>query len=581
MRRFGRLFCFALGIGAGIIALMLVPPWLRVLIPSRVFHRLVVGFLLGLEVAYLVVVPACLIGALVMGIVVYRAPRTGTSRPRAARGLLACVSCLLVLSMAEGATAAWRAWTLRASAPTGAVFGRVKDPELPTRFAEPSGNAEFNLVVLGESSAEGYPCQQWMSIGRIVAWQLERALQDRRFRADILAHAGDTLELQHRTLAGIVRRPDAVIIYCGHNEFAARYSWSREVDYYLDQQPLPFDWPFGSMAGRISPLCGLIRQTADAHLVGVAPRPNMRRPLIESPTYSPAEYSDCLADFSHRLDVIVAYCERIGALPILVIPPANDAGYEPSRSFLPAASTRAEREAFTREFLWTRQEEDSNPTRCIDRYRELLARQPGFAETHFRLARLLERAGEWGEAYREYVAARDLDGQPIRCLTAFQHAYRNVADRHGCILIDGQQLFHTIGKHGLLDDYLFHDAMHPSVRGQIALAQAILEALHACPSFGWTEGVPLPIIDPAQCAAHFGIDATVWQSLCGRGAMFYYANIPLRYDRSERIAKQRAFSEAAQRIARGESPEAVGLPNIGFAIIDSVQRGSPGTARSH
>lgn len=580
MRRFGRLFWFAFGIVAGMMALLLVPPWLRVLIAPQAFHRNVVRFLFSLEVAYLVVVPASLIGALVMGIVVYRGRRTGTSRPGTARVLLACVSFLLVLGIAEGGIAVWHAWTLRTSEASAAVVGRVADPELPTQFAEPRGNAEFNLVVVGESSAEGYPCQEWMSVGQIVAWQLERAFPDRQFRADIVAQAGDTLELQHRRLAGIVRRPGAVIIYCGHTEIAARYSRLREIDYYLDQRQI-LAWPFGDLVGKISPLCGLIRKTADAHFVSVAPVPKIRRPLVESPTYFPSEYSDCLADFSHRLEVIVTYCERIGALPILVIPPANDAGYEPSRSCLPASTTRAEREAFTHEFLLTRQEEDTNPTLCIDRYRELLARQPGFAETHFRLARLLERTGRRGEAYHEYVSARDMDGQPVRCLTSFQEAYRNLAKRHDCILIDGQELFHTIGRHGLLDDYLFNDAMHPSVRGHIALAQAIVEGLHRCPSFGWPKGVPLQMIDPTLCAAHFGIDARVWQKLCARAAMFYYANMALRYDTRERIAKQQRFWDAAERIGRGESPESVGLPAIGFASVDSVLRGSPVTSRSH
>ena len=103
-----------------------------------------------------------------------------------------------------------------------------------------------------------------------------------------------------------------------------------------------------------------------------------------------------------------------------------------------------------------------------------LARQPGFAETHYRLATLLRKAGEWDEAYRHFIAARDCDGYPMRCLTRFQEVYREVASRHDCIYIDGQSYFHAIGRNGLLDDELFQDAMHPSLRGQIALAQAVL-----------------------------------------------------------------------------------------------------------
>ncbi len=151
MRRFARLFWLALVIVAAILSLILIPPWLRVLITPQAFHRSVVGFLLCLEVAYLVVVPACLIGALFTAFVVYRARKTGTNRTAAARGLLVCGSCLLVLGLAEGAIAAWSGWIVRTSTPAESALGRMEDPELPSQFAESKDDANFNLVVVGES----------------------------------------------------------------------------------------------------------------------------------------------------------------------------------------------------------------------------------------------------------------------------------------------------------------------------------------------------------------------------------------------------------------------------------------------
>ena len=83
----------------------------------------------------------------------------------------------------------------------------------------------------------------------------------------------------------------------------------------------------------------------------------------------------------------------------------------------------------------------------------------------------------------------------MRCLSEFQQVYRDVASRHDCILIDSQSYFHAIGRHGLLDDELFQDAMHPSLRGQIALAQAVLQQLRASTA-GWAKETPTPVIDP-------------------------------------------------------------------------------------
>ena len=71
--------------------------------------------------------------------------------------------------------------------------------------------------------------------GQIVAWQLQEAVPDRRFECEILAWLGDSLEKQHHKLAGLKRRPDAVIIYSGHNEFAARFE--EERDPWVDEEP--------------------------------------------------------------------------------------------------------------------------------------------------------------------------------------------------------------------------------------------------------------------------------------------------------------------------------------------------------
>ena len=57
----------------------------------------------------------------------------------------------------------------------------------------------------------------------------------------MIARSGDTLEWQHRELASLRRRPDLLIIYCGHNEFTSRLAESREPRYYFDDW-LPTGW---------------------------------------------------------------------------------------------------------------------------------------------------------------------------------------------------------------------------------------------------------------------------------------------------------------------------------------------------
>jgi hypothetical protein len=152
----------------------------------------------------------------------------------------------------------------------------------------------------------------------------------------------------------------------------------------------------------------------------------------------------------------------------------------------------------------------------------------------------------------------------MRCLSDFQQVYRDVASRHDCILIDSQSYFHSIGRHGLLDDELFQDAMHPSLRGQIALAQAVLQALRAREAFGWPRQGPPPVIDPAECTAHFGLDSAAWRIMCLWGIKFNGLAAPLTYDPTRRLTARLTYAVAADRIAAGQAPGSLGLPNIGL-----------------
>jgi lysophospholipase L1-like esterase len=550
VRRFVLLALFALGLG--------IAPW--ALHPPLPYagRRAAVGFLVALEIAGWTVLLLSLAGALISGLSAYRAWRRQTRRPSALKALLLCVSCLLALALAETSVALQRAST------RAAVAAGRRDPDLPLQFSEQAAAGESTVVVLGESSAVGIPYEKWLSIGRIIVWQLEQALPNRRFRLELLAEAGATLEMQHRKLAGLRVRPDVLIVYAGHNEFVSRVLWTHEVEHYLDEKSSSPLKNLLELPAQVSSLSALIRETAHKFRMSLAPPARRHRALVDVPSFTRAEAAMRLADFRRRLEIIVAYAGQVGALPVLVIPPANDTGFDPSRSILPPATTRAERRAFERAFRKTRRLEKSDTERAIQEYRALLASQPGFAETHYRLAQLLDRTDARHEAYEHFVAARDLDGLPMRCLSTFQQVYRELAERHDCLLIDGQQLFHSLGPRGLLDDFLFHDSVHPAVRGHVALAQAILDALHTRGVFGWPRDQPPPRIDPAGCAAHFGLRSEDWRPLCERGAMFYYATADLRFDQNLRRAKQRAFAAAALRIANGESPESIGLPNVGF-----------------
>ena len=545
--------------------------------PEWVYWKAELIFLIAVEIAYAVTASLSLIGTLVLVFLLIRRPGNGKSRPVLARGLLLCVALLCSLAIAEAVCARWVSWSRRSTVvPVGGLgIDERSDPSprfahplqqinLRSNFPDPPGDRDIDLVVMGSSSAQGVPYDRWLSIGKIIAWKLEEAIPGRPIHLNVIARSGDTLEMQHKILSTVSRRPDLLIIYSGHNEFYSRLWWARNIVHYLDDKR-PSRWAV--LVERIeqySPLCVLIRESADRCRIALPPPSDIHRELVDVPNFTAIEHTTILTDFRRRLEELVSHAEQVGAMPVLILPPANDADFEPNRSFRSPTTPRHEREAFGRELLAARATEAVDPPDAIKRYRALSARHPCFAETHYRLAHLLEQKGEWDEAYEQYIAARDLDGMPMRCPSPFQEVYREVAARHGCILIDGQSYFHAIGRHGLLDDELFQDAMHPSLRGQIALAQAVLGALHSRQAFGWPKDSAVPVVDPAECVAHFGIDKNAWHRLAMWWKGFNELMTPMRYDTNLRSRKREAGIAAAARIDAGVAPEAVGLPNLGI-----------------
>jgi tetratricopeptide (TPR) repeat protein len=522
------------------------------------------------------------IGLILVGLALRRLSRGDAPGRRQARLLALGVAILLSLLALDVGAAAWSAWQRRmprlpefAGLPDGVQPAGAEPVPAPAVVPAPPPGT-LTILVIGESSARGEPYQPWLSVGQIAAWKLESVFLGRPIRVDIRASGGLTIKLAHDQLAGLVYRPDAMIVFLGHNEFATRFPWMREPGgYYEDDMPVLYSPAALRSMLRLSPMCRLALETWDRNRIDLRPPHSATRELVDQPIYLAGEYAAILADFGPRLEAIAAYTETIGTLPIFIVPASNDGGYDPSRSVLAPETPRAEREAFAREVARARALEETDPAGALRLDRELVSRHPEFAESQYRLARLLERRGDWEEARRHYVAARERDGMPLRCPEDFRRAYGEVAARHpSVLLVDGPKVLEAVSEHGILDDRLFHDAQHPNLRGYAALAQDLLDQLHARRAFGWREGTIPPSIDVEDCARHFALDANRWAEICRREAGFYDVTAYIRYDPTFRLTRAADYRRAREAILSGRDPAEAGIPAWGKTPMTSPPPGS-------
>jgi hypothetical protein len=507
-------------------------------------------------------------------------------RQQRARLLLLAVSSLFSLLLLEAGAAGWRAWLhagpalASARMPLGSA-ALASDPddradsEPPTPPRRPvsdgmnsaAADQALRILVIGESSARGEPFHPWLSVPQILAWRLERVFPNRRISVDMWARGGATLEMMHDRLAGLTYRPDAMIVYVGHNEFQARYAWMREVDYYRDDRSTPWQAPLSlaRVTRRLdwSPFCRLALELRDRQEVDIEPPRTITRKPVDRPVCTATETAAIVQDFRRRLDAIASHCKTLGTLPIFVIPPGNDAGYDPSRSVLAADTAEQDRVAFTRALFLARASVRNDPARALQSARELVAARPEFAEGHYILARLLERSGDWALARRHFIEARERDALPIRCPEAIREAFRAVAAQHSeVILVDGPRVLEARSSHGIVGDEFFHDAQHPNLAGYAALAEDLLRQLQARRAFGWPSHVPAPAVDPESCALHFQLDGPRWEAVCRRSAGFFHATAWIRYDPTFRKQRAAAYFRAADMLQAGVSPRAAAIPGF-------------------
>jgi Tetratricopeptide repeat len=344
------------------------------------------------------------------------------------------------------------------------------------------------------------------------------------------------------------------------------------VAYYFDERLFYRTEAWFKRAGQFSPLYRLVLENRETYRLSVvgAQSLGVLETIVGRPVCTTDQAGAVLADFHRRLEAIVADCERLGCLPILIIPPGNDAA-NPNQSYANPWTEAATRTALARRLMEIRLIEERDPDRAMAAYQEVITEQPTHAWVHYRLARLLESVGSFVEANRHYILARDHDGIPLRCITPLEAAYRTVARHHAqsVLLVDGPAVLRAKSQHGILDADLFHDNVHPTLAGHIALAEAVLNGLKTRGAFRWPVSTPAPVLDLRQYADQFGINALAWATICERSAAYYGQLALLPSDSADRVEWRDRYAAAARRIRAGTRPEDVGIPGVGVGRPDN------------
>ncbi len=409
------------------------------------------------------------------------------------------------------------------------------------RVPKPPGTAR--VVLLGDSTAEGFPLPRNLTAARFLEERLREAAGERPVEVinlGVTAVASFPVRAIGRAALEELE-PDLLIVYSGHNEFfgaggvaswqrMGTRSWVLRAVYALRRSA-----SFQAASALLGP-----RRTADAgppQLMEAMAAVERIEP--DGPLHRAAERL-----LAVNVEALVVAARRLGVPVVVSTLVANERDLAPLASF-EEGTTRsiADRLAEAQEAA------GGNPRAALEALRRLEREAPRHAGVAFTLARALEAAGDAAAAAERYRRARDLDALPWRASRRQSEVLRQVAARGGAVVADAEARFDEAAKPVPGWD-LFFDHLHPNLRGQALLAETLFGAIVDHRMLPLAEGAAAPPIDWQQAAGRLGANELEHYRLLGQMGAFFQRG-PLAPNNA---AAAQHFSAAAQRLLAGSDP---------------------------
>lgn len=416
----------------------------------------------------------------------------------------------------------------------------------PGPLPEPPDN-ELRIVSLGSSTMFGHPYNPKFGISQIVAWRVQQMYPQRKVISENLAVPGQDVRRAVLCLGQLKFRPHLVLLYSGHNEF---FHQTEEIGFSNESR-------FRALDGLLnwSPTFRVLNKRLRRNMALKTLKGGLERKFADSPVASPALSEQRRERFQHQLEVLARFGKSQGIAMLWYIPTGSESGYEPNRSCVRRGTPPAEIAALYERYSTAMQlQRERDWSAAAELYRDGLLRQPQFAEFHFRLAECLLKLGRTDEARKHFREALDEDGHPVRLIRPYRETIAKVAAAFSIPIVDAGDALQPHAAYGILGHSLFHDNVHPKLRGFYKLGMAGANVLQTSrllePHFGAPRNPP-----PAQFAdavKDFKVDRSdIAQAYrCIANGLRWLAR--LRFDTTQRDQQADRYLQLAERLEAGE-----------------------------
>jgi len=363
----------------------------------------------------------------------------------------------------------------------------------PQSFPAAKSRGEYRAFCLGGSTVQGQPYSTETAFSTWLELALHAADSQRTWR---VVNCGGVSYASYRLIPILQEvlgyQPDLIVVCTGHNEFLEDRTYQ-----HIKQQPALLaaaqEWAAG-----LRTYC-LLRGVYLKWRGRASQPPAGERPVLETEVDARLDYRGGLRQY-HRderwqrgvirhfdinLERMVHMARQAGVPLLLVAPVSNLRDCPPFKSEHRAGLSPQDLERW--EQAWNEAkpayQTDLRAARaCLERAAAIDDQHAGL---HYQLGQCYDALGEFEQAKRHYLLARDLDICPLRMLSSMRGVLSQIASRTGTPLLDADAIIAERCRGGIADDSWLVDHVHPSIRGHQLIAEAIA---------GWmsSEGVVRP-----------------------------------------------------------------------------------------
>jgi len=332
-------------------------------------------------------------------------------------------------------------------------------------FKKEKEKDQVRIICLGGSASASWPHPPTEIYNSYLEKSLQKIYPSKKIEIiNCSAHGFASYRVRQVFETIIPLQPDAVIIWCGNNEFLERrnYKTSDLKDFLIKVR---------NYSRTIELLSELFTKNKFTDTPDVADTfwKKVNEEALELRS-DPEQLVMVKEHYRKSMDNIVMSAKQSNIRLMLMTVPVNLRDWEPNVSYLGLTSTDSlnwvnEFKEGKRQFL------GSNYSEAIASFGRAEKIAPHHAETCFWLARANEYMIDTTSALQYYIKAKDLDYNPFRVISDFNNTLRSIAiDNPDVVLLDMEQLIRPYAHNGIPGFDLFLDYVHPTKKGNMVIA---------------------------------------------------------------------------------------------------------------